>query len=289
MADNLDINKKVKQVRAKSTKKKLVEEKEESNIIVEEVKEEVEIEVEVEEVQDKIEEVKAKVEEVKAKVEEVQNKIEDKIEEAKVEQNIIIDTIVDTIIELVEIPSANESIVQSLALVDESLQIIKTIENEKDKVFEIKSLLNLLILFTVRDEMQDKYGVKLDPHIIDIISTIIKKHPAHFSSIEKSFKKIISDNKIDSSDVPELMELLSGIYKIINELDLNNYELSPSEICGKIIKLIFNIMITEKFIEIDNTQEMVKTFNALVDSSVMLIALSGYGGKIKSKLGCCCC
>ena len=278
MADNLDINKKVKQVRAKSTKKKLVEEKEESNIIVEEVKVEEEVEIEVEEVQDKIEEVKAKVEEV-----------QNKIEEAKVEQNIIIDTIVDTIIELVEIPSANESIVQSLALVDESLQIIKTIENEKDKVFEIKSLLNLLILFTVRDEMQDKYGVKLDPQIIDIISTIIKKHPAQFSSIEKSFKKIISDNKIDSSDVPELMELLSGIYKIINELDLNNYELSPSEICGKIIKLIFNIMITEKFIEIDNTQEMVKTFNALVDSSVMLIALSGYGGKIKSKLGCCCC
>lgn len=157
------------------------------------------------------------------------------------------------------------------------------IKLEVDKTdFEIKSLLNLLIIISVRPEMQKKYNVT--PEINKLISLILQEHSDFFSKIEISLKKIVEDNKIDSSDVPELMSLFSSVYELMQNLKFSKDTIELSNICGELIKLIFSIMITEKLIniELNNVQAC---FNALVDSSISLIKLSK---SVKLGKGCCC-
>ena len=97
-----------------------------------------------------------------------------------------------------------------------------------------------------------------------------------FKSFEESIKKIVEDNKIDSQDVPELMNLFSNVYELIFSLKLKISTLEMSNICGELIKLTFNIMLDENLIIFDSlSKELTRTtFNALVDSSISLIKLS---------------
>ena len=151
----------------------------------------------------------------------------------------------------------------------------------------------MLILITFKTDLQDKYDIKSNLELIEIITIIIKTNPTQISKIEECFINIMKDGKIDSSDIPHIMELLSTMYKSISEINLTTIKTSLSEISGQVIKLIFNIIVTEKFIEMDNGLDMLTTFNALVDSSVMLISLSKYNtvtSKLSSSnIGCICC
>ena len=104
--------------------------------------------------------------------------------------------------------------------------------------------------------------------------------------IENSFKQIVSDNKIDSDDVPELMNIFSNMYEVLSALKLKKKTIELSNTCGELIKLIFNIMLTEKIInfEGESVKAKVDCFNALVDSSISLIKLSK---TIKNNGNCC--
>ena len=138
----------------------------------------------------------------------------------------------------------------------------------------MKSLLNLLILISVRPELQSKY--ELNPEIVKIITLILQGNSAFFAKIEDSFKKIVADNKIDADDVPELMSLFSNVYEVLSALKLKKKTIELSNVCGDIIKLIFNIMLTEKLLtfEGESVKNTTECFNALVDSSTSLIKLS---------------
>ena len=261
MADNSNNKKgkpeKVKQPRAKSTKKNVTDEVT-NEVIQEKIEETQDIKENiVEEIQEKIEEVKEKI------VEEIQEKIE-------------------------EIQEIKEKIVEEIQEIKEKIE-----EKIEENTIKIKSLINLLILITFKTDLQDKYDIKSNLEIIEIIRTIIKNNPTQISKIEECFINIMKDGKIDSSDIPYIMELLSTLYKSISDINLTTIKTSVSEISGQVIKLIFNIMITEKFIETDNGLDMITTFNTLVDSSVMLISLSKYNtvtSKLSSSnIGCICC
>ena len=148
----------------------------------------------------------------------------------------------------------------------------------------MKSLLNLIILISVRPELQIKYD--LSPELVKVLSTIVQDKSSFFTKIEDSLKKIVSDNKIDADDVPELMTLFSNIYEILGSLKLKKKTIELSNMCGDIIKLIFNIMLTEKLLtfESNSIKNTTDCFNALVDSSISLINLSN---KMKFSAKCC--
>lgn len=257
-------NEKVKQPRAKSTKKQMIEEV--TNEVIQEKIEEVKI---VEEIQEKMEEIQEKIEVIQEKIEEKMGEIQEKMEEVKMEE-------------------IKEKIVEVIQEIKEKIE-----ENIEENTIKIKSLINLLILITFKTDLQDKYDIKSNLEIIEIIRTIIKNNPTQISKIEECFINIMKDGKIDSSDIPYIMELLSTLYKSISDINLTTIKTSISEISGQVIKLIFNIIVTEKFIESDNGLDMITSFNALVDSSVMLISLSKYNTEISnlstSNIGCICC
>ena len=281
MADNSNNKKgkpeKVKQPRAKSTKKNVTDEVM-NEVIQEKIEETQDIKENiVEEIQAKIEEVKIG-EEIQEKIEEVKENIVEEIQEIKEKMEEVKE----------KIEEIQEKIVEEIQEIKEKIE-----EKIEENIIKIKSLINLLILITFKTDLQDKYDIKSNLEIIEIIRTIIKNNPTQISKIEECFINIMKDGKIDSSDIPYIMELLSTLYKSISDINLTTIKTSVSEISGQVIKLIFNIMITEKFIETDTGLDMITTFNTLVDSSVMLISLSKYNtvtSKLSSSnIGCICC
>lgn len=169
------------------------------------------------------------------------------------------------------IEEIKETVVEEIK---EAVEIV-TEEIVVNNNLEIKSLLNLLIIISVRPDMQEKYGLK--PELVKTLQLIIQNNSSFFFKIEESFKKILEDNKIDSDDVPELMSLFSSVYELLFSLKLKTRTIEMSNICGELIKLTFNIMLTESLIifeTVAGNEETLKTFNALVDSSISLIKLS---------------
>jgi cation transport ATPase len=153
--------------------------------------------------------------------------------------------------------------------------ILETIEEVMEDVknsLDIKSLLNMLIIISFRKELQEKYNINAE--LAKILITIVQQHSEFIIKIEESFKTIVADNKIDSDDVPELMKLFSNIYSVVVSLKIQDFK-NVSSVCGDLIKLTFNIMLSEKLIDFsgDSQENTVNIFNALVDSSVSLINL----------------
>jgi hypothetical protein len=170
-------------------------------------------------------------------------------------------------------------------IIEEIKELVEpVIEEVVNKNLDIKSLLNLLIIISVRQDMQEKYG--LSQELVKILQLIIQTNSVFFFKIEESFKKILEDNKIDSDDVPELMSLFSTVYELLFSLKLKTSTIDISNICGDLIKLTFNIMLTENIIifESSGSEETLKIFNALVDSSISLIKLSK---TVKFSKRCC--
>ena len=269
------------QKKTRGKPKKAKQEETDNLVIEDEAKEEEVKEEEVKEEEVKEEEVKEEIKDVKEEIKDVKEEIKGKAEAKKEKET---ETKKEEAKE--ETQPIKEALIQitELDLVSES-QAKPTPEFEN--IFEIKSLLNLLIIISARPEMQKKY--ELNQELVKIISSILQSHPEFFSKIEDSFKKIVEDNKIDSNDVPELMNLFSNVYELLVVLKLKKNTIELSDICGDIIKLVFNIMISEKLIQLgtDDGKSTTDCFNALVDSSISLIKLSKTS--VLSKACCVIC
>jgi hypothetical protein len=215
--------------------------------------------------------------------------IEEKMEEI-LEDEKVVEKIVEKIVEVNEpISEATKTMEELEAVIEEFIKLVESdttasleptetdtlvVKQEVENIFEMKSLLNLMIIISVRPEMQEKY--ELNPETVKVISLILQNNSQFFTKIEDSFKKIVSDNKIDADDVPELMSLFSNMYEVLTALKLKKKTVELSNVCGDIIKLIFNIMLTEKLITFENesVKNTTECFNALVDSSTSLIKLT---------------
>lgn len=231
------------------------------------------------EIENPKEEMKNVIEEIFEELKEMISVIEEPKEEEEPKEYIKIEFENDEKREEVieEIKETVETIIEETVetVIEEAKEIVEEIkETVVNKTLEIKSLLNLLIIISVRQDMQEKY--RLTPELVKILQQIIQTNSVFFFKIEESFKKILEDNKIDSDDVPELMSLFSAIYELLFSLKLKTTTIDISNICGDLIKLTFNIMLAENIImfESSGSEETLKIFNALVDSSISLIKLS---------------
>ena len=63
----------------------------------------------------------------------------------------------------------------------------------------------------------DNFTVKITPELKSIILTLCQSQPNLFFEAEDSLGKIIEDGKINSKDVPELINLINLIHKTINK------------------------------------------------------------------------
>ena len=122
-----------------------------------------------------------------------------------------------------------------------------------------------------------KNTIQLDEDACNVLMRIIQYTPEHFNEIESLIISIIKDNKIDSTDIPNLVHLIEKLYEVIYKLkDINLDGIQKAKICGSIIKFIIHVLVTEGKIKID--PEIQPTFlensDKLIDSCVSLLKLS---------------
>ena len=105
-----------------------------------------------------------------------------------------------------------------------------TIENKlKNKNIDlVKILLELTGSEEKINELKSKISVNLDKSITDLIKLLLGKSPDTLKEISKCINDIISDNVLDSNDIPKIVLLLTKLYKTnLKEIfSTNNYKLS---------------------------------------------------------------
>jgi len=94
-----------------------------------------------------------------------------------------------------------------------------------------------------------------------------------FREIEKSVCEIMSDGKINSKDIPQLISVVQNVYQVIYSLKIKSNE--RYDLTTNIIKCFIKVMISEGKIHVDpeNQEEFNNEMNALIDSCIGLLKL----------------
>ena len=91
-----------------------------------------------------------------------------------------------------------------------------------------------------------------------------------FDEVEQNIKNIVLDDKINSNDVPQIISLISNLYKQIHKLKIKFNE----KLCGDILKIVFEIAIKEKIIKIKyNDIDLLECVNNIIDTSISLMLI----------------
>ena len=148
-----------------------------------------------------------------------------------------------------------------------------------------ETFVELIKKILLSDEEKKKYSITLTSENLDVINKIISLTPNTFNDIEKAIKDIISDGKINSNDVPQLIVLVQRVYHVIYELKNTKFDSKKrAEISANVIKFIIHVLVEERKIKIEkaNEEEFYKQTNLLIDSCVSLLS---FPKSIKTK-GC---
>lgn len=92
----------------------------------------------------------------------------------------------------------------------------------------------------------DNFTVKITPELKSIILTLCQSHPNLFFEAEDSLGKIIEDGKIDSKDVPELINLINLIHKTINKDKKICASMDKKEFIKSFVHILFILFIKKK-------------------------------------------
>lgn len=123
------------------------------------------------------------------------------------------------------------------------------------------------------DELK-KINIVLSEETKLFIEELLKTEPLLFSGIELSLQQIISDNKINSNDIPDLLVLITQVYEIINKNKDKIHNVDYYELVKSILHIVFRVYI-EKHCGNDNLL-LVQCSLRIIDSSINLIKLRGF-------------
>lgn len=137
---------------------------------------------------------------------------------------------------------------------------------------------NLLVNVNMKDNMV-KLKIVLSDELISILKKILSKTPNWFNETEKIISEIIIDDKIDSNDLPKLIDVIQKIYHII--YDLKTEPKIRSNATAQVIKFVMHLFIIERMdIEEDKKNMLLVNCDSLIDACVRLIS---FPKEIKTK------
>jgi len=119
-------------------------------------------------------------------------------------------------------------------------------------------------------EQSSKENITLNSSEISILISILKLNPTLIVEIQESINKILKDNNINISDVPELLAIVKKILDAINNLKNTNKSDIPQK-SSNILKFLIRVLIKENIIVVSNSEEFLTNFDKLVDSITELI------------------
>jgi hypothetical protein len=226
-------------------------------------------EVVVEEKQEVVVEEKVEVvveEKVEVVVEEKQEVVVEEKQEVVVEekQEVVVEEKVEVVVEeKVEV------------VVEEKLEVVV---EEKVEVPSVNpnTLIECLMLIINRTDVE-KRTVKINDNLIDILKKIMENTPKIFDEVEENIRNIISDDIINSKDVPDIMMLILNIYELVSNIKtIKMTKQQLANTCASIVKIILHILIEEGIIKVkeENQIPILEQLDRLVDMSMRLVLLS---------------
>ena len=189
-----------------------------------------------------------------------------------VENVVVVDEVVEKVADIVE-----EVVVEEVVdVVDEVKEVVDVVDevvvdevvvNEVEKVVE--SLANTLNVIIIQKIGLDKYNIQITPEIRKVFKKLLVDH-TFFDEVEQNLKNIVQDGKIDSNDVPQIILLITNLYKQIHKLKIKFNE----KLCGDILKIIFVIAIKENIINVQNNDlDLLKCVYNIIDTSISLMLI----------------
>lgn len=116
----------------------------------------------------------------------------------------------------------------------------------------------------------DLFSVKVSDEMKDHLLVIMKEHGTIFGDIEKSIKKIVADNKINSEDIPELLVLVGKIYELFYKSKHIKKKWDYYELIKCLLHISFVLYLHDRDIE---NKEMLKPLLNIIESAIDLIKL----------------
>jgi len=112
------------------------------------------------------------------------------------------------------------------------------------------------------------YQYNITPKTKEILIALVKQNN-YLSRVETSLQQIIKDDKLDASDVPIIMLLLSDLYQCIQTLSIKDIS---TTMCGEIIKILVESAVLGKIITVsENDTVLISSIFGIIDTSIHLI------------------
>ena len=181
------------------------------------------------------------------------------------EEKVIEDSVLSATITL----NVGENTEESKALLETTNDVVIGDTSTEMKTEVVKQLFIELVekfLFQQPENM----SIKLSPGIQKNILLICKELPEIFKSVESSLNNIISDNKINTKDIPEILVLVNKVYCEINNKKTLQVIVEPYELLKKILHIGFVVYVEHNKIE---NSELLLSFLNIIDTSIDLIKL----------------
>lgn len=148
-----------------------------------------------------------------------------------------------------------------------------------------KSLGEIIALIHIFDT-KNKYSIVISPKMTRILNELLSIE-GYFEDVENTMNDIIKDDKINASDVPNIIFLLDNLYKTFSDATLE----FDDALFGDLLKTLFTIAINEKIIVThENDQLLLRQIHAIIDSTIVLMnshALKNITQSTCSKLFTC--
>jgi hypothetical protein len=137
----------------------------------------------------------------------------------------------------------------------------------------INTLAQTLQLILSSSEL-DKYSLQLDPKLIKLLLDVIKLNPEYFNTIDNTISVILTNGKVDSSDIPNIIILLKELYKMLFELNVHDIKkgLNISS-CELILKFIINVVLVDKISDQNQRTELLNSIDNIISIGAELITI----------------
>ena len=125
-------------------------------------------------------------------------------------------------------------------------------------------------MLNVKGELE-KFNKSINPQIKECLLVLMKEQPVFFEQCDISLKRIISDNKVDTKDIPEIINLVSKLYGVIKKTKTNSIKIDTYELIKTILHILFILHMQHHNIEND---ELTNSIINILDASIDLLKLN---------------
>jgi hypothetical protein len=142
--------------------------------------------------------------------------------------------------------------------------ITKTIQN---------ATLSTLLRIVVTGQLSS-LSVPLDKTTTIILLELLENTPKTFDHIQESVQIIAQDGKINTSDIPQLLKLVTELYPLVKHTKIRPSSLDGAKIVGTIVKVVIHVLVNEQKIKVSNPVQFLNELDRVLDTAVELLSFT---------------